>query len=242
MTTLLESLRYVLLKADPALSPDTKRILLKSALQGFVLDFVYNHARYRKLNFYGGTCLQVVYSLNRLSEDLDFDNGGGVDISMLSDELQSLFQNNLGYNETVVKLQRSEQGIQRITLKFPILNALGLSPLAKEALHLKVEVSHHQQVAVIQHTPIFFQGRSFVPAHFSLETMMAGKIIACLERNFQSGRTGTLIKGRDFYDLLWFMQKGVQPMPEKLAQDGAKPYTTQNLPGLPRPGRFRDRF
>jgi hypothetical protein len=53
-------------------------------------------------------------------------------------------------------------------------------------------------VAVIQHTPVFVNGRSLVAAHFSLETMMAGKILACLERNFERGCSGAQIKGRDF--------------------------------------------
>ena len=48
---------------------------------------------------------------------------------------------------------------------------------------------------------------------------MAGKMIACLERNFQRGREGAFIKGRHFYDLLWFMQKNVQPLAEKLEED-----------------------
>ena len=83
-------------------------------------------------------------------------------------------------------------------------------------------------MAILQNTPVFYYGRSFVPAHYSLETMMAGKMIACLERNFQRGRDGAFVKGRDFYDLLWFMQKGVQPLAEKLATDGAIVYTTQS--------------
>jgi hypothetical protein len=40
--------------------------------------------------------------------------------------------------------------------------------------HLKVETSHHQKVAVTQHKRVFAHGRSFVPAFFSLETMMEG--------------------------------------------------------------------
>jgi hypothetical protein len=70
--------------------------------------------------------------------------------------------------------------------------------------------------------PVFYHGYSFVPSHFSLETMMAGKIIACLERNFQRGRDGAFIKGRDFYDLLWSMQKGIQPLADKLEKDSQK--------------------
>lgn len=54
---------------------------------------------------------------------------------------------------------------------------------------------------------------------------MAGKILACLERSFQIGNTASKIKGRDWYDLLWFMQKRVVPLEEKLLQDGKQPYT-----------------
>jgi hypothetical protein len=108
------------------------------------------------------------------------------------------------------------------------LNALGLSPRASEALHLKVEVSQHEQVAIIRHTPVLVYGRSLVAAHFSLETMMAGKMLACLERNFERGRSGVQIKGRDFYDLLWLMQQRIQPLEEKLARDGKQHYSIES--------------
>ena len=64
-------------------------------------------------------------------------------------------------------------------------------------------------------------------AHFSLETMMAGKMLACLERNFEKGE-GAAIKGRDFYDLLWFMQQKIRPLEEKLANDGRQSHTIQS--------------
>lgn len=225
MASLIQTLQHALDSTDPLLPLETKRILLKETLQAYVLDFIYNHPKYRRLNFYGGTCLHVVYDLNRLSEDLDFDNSAGVDLSSLSEDITALFRKSLGYEPTEVKPQLGEKGILRVTIKLPVLNELGLSPHHNEALHLKVEVSHHRQIAILLNTPVFHQGRSFVPAHFSLDTMMAGKMLACLERNFQRGREGAFIKGRDYYDLLWFMQKGVHPMEEKLARDGSQPYT-----------------
>lgn len=228
MATLIQTLQNVLDSKDPLLPLETKRILLKEILQAYVLDFIYNHPKYRRLNFYGGTCLHVVYDLNRLSEDLDFDNSAEIDLSSLADDLIGLFQKFLGYEQAEVKSQQGGNGILRLTVKLPVLNELGLSPYDNEALHLKVEISHHKQTAVLQNTPVFYLGRSFVLSHFSLETMMAGKMLACLERNFQRGREGVFIKGRDFYDLLWFMQKGIQPLDEKLAKDGKKPYTMKS--------------
>lgn len=228
MATLIQTLQYTLTQKDALLANETKRIILKEALQAYVLDFLYNHPNYRPLNFYGGTCLHVVYGLNRLSEDIDLDNSQGISLDTLADDLLAYFQHAFGYSDTAAKTQVGEMGILRITLKFPVLNALGLSAHPNEAIHLKVEVSQHQQIAIIRKTPVFVYGRSFVPAHFSLETMMAGKMLACLERNFQRGRDGAAIKGRDYYDLLWFLQKNVRPLEEKLAKDGNQSYTVSS--------------
>jgi predicted nucleotidyltransferase component of viral defense system len=230
MATLIQTLQNVLDTKDPRLAVETKRILLKEVLQAYVLDYLYNHPNYRRLNFYGGTCLHVIYGLNRLSEDLDFDNSAGVEISRLSGDLAGYFHKTFGYTDASTKVQVGTSvgvwpGIYRITLRLPLLNALGLSPRTSEALHLKVEISQHQQVSVIQRTPVLVHGRSLVATHFSLESMMAGKMIACLERNFEKGRSGVQIKGRDFYDLLWFMQQNIQPLEDKLAKDGKQPYT-----------------
>lgn len=228
MATLIQSMQNVLSQKDPLLANETRRIILKEFLQAYTLDFLYNHPVYRKLNFYGGTCLHMIYGLNRLSEDIDLDNGDGIDLSNLENDLLAFYRSNVGYADVTARTQIGEWGVRRTTLKFPILYALGLTSHANEPLHMKVEVSQHKQISILRKTPVLVYGRSFVAAHFSLETMMAGKMLACLERNFQKGNKGATIKGRDFYDLLWFMQQNIQPLEEKLAKDGRQPYTVQS--------------
>jgi predicted nucleotidyltransferase component of viral defense system len=228
MATLIQILEYALEAKDPLLSNETKRIVLKEALQAYVLDFLYNHRAYRSINFYGGTCLHVVYALNRLSEDIDLDNSQGVDLAELESDLLDYIQKYLGYQNITIKQQESQEGILRLTVRFSVLHELGLSPHIDETLHLKLEISQHRQTAIIVKTPVIFYGRSFVPAHFSLETMMAGKVLACLERSFQVGDSTALIKGRDFYDLLWFMQQRIQPLEGKLEKDGIQPYDVRS--------------
>ena len=227
MATLIQLMQNILSQKDPLLLNETKRVILKEFLQAYTLDFLYNHPVYRKLNFYGGTCLHVIYGLNRLSEDIDLDNSNGIDLSNLENYLLTFFRSNIGYADVTAKTQIGEWGVRRTTLKFPILYALGLTSHANEPLHLKVEVSQHKQISIIRKTPVLLFGRSFVAAHFSLETMMAGKMLACLERNFQMGE-GAAIKGRDFYDLLWFMQQKIMPLEDKLANDGCQSYTVQS--------------
>jgi len=227
MATLIQLMQNALSQKDLVLPNETKRIILKEFLQAYTLDFLYNHPVYRKLNFYGGTCLHVIYGLNRLSEDIDLDNSDGIDLSNLENDLLTFYRSNIGYADVTAKTQIGEWGVRRTTLKFPILYTLRLTSHVNEPLHMKVEVSQHKQTSIVRRTPVLLFGRSFVAAHFSLETMMAGKILACLERNFQNGE-GATIKGRDFYDLLWFMQQKIQPLEEKLAKDGRQSYTVQS--------------
>ncbi len=105
---------------------ETKRIVLKEFLQAYTLDFLYNHPDYRMLNFYGGTCLHVIYGLNRLSEDIDLDNSDMVDLGMLENDLLTYFQSYIGYTQVTAKpsLANGEFGA---LLKFPILYELGLA-------------------------------------------------------------------------------------------------------------------
>jgi len=206
-------------------SDEYKRIVVKDVLISHILYFLYNHSEYRKLNFYGGTCAHVVYDLNRLSEDIDLDNGVGVDLTRLGEDLTKFVVNELGIADTNVYIQHGEGGIGRWIVRAPILHELALSPLWSEKLHVKVEISSHKQVANIVKTPIVRDGRTMVINHFDKPSLMAGKMLACLERQWRKAETGAKVKGRDFYDLLWYVQAEVQPNEEKLASDGDRSYT-----------------
>ena len=232
MATLIQILEQQLTTKGSGLNNPTQRILLKEVLQSLVLHFIYNHKHYRNLNFYGGSCLRVVYQLNRMSEDIDLDNANQVSLDNLVEDIQNYFYTNLASDPVITSFQRSENQIFRVTLKFPVLFALKLSQHQNENLHLKIEISHHAQKMIVEKTPIIYYGKSFVPNHFSIETMMAGKILACLQRSFVVGDTKTDFKARDFYDLLWLMQKNIQPYQEKLIQDGNLPETLAEVFGL----------
>jgi predicted nucleotidyltransferase component of viral defense system len=232
MATLIQILEQQLAMKGSGLSNPTQRILLKEVLQSQVLHFLYNHKNYRNLNFYGGSCLRVVYQLNRMSEDIDLDNGNQVSLDHLVEDIHNFFYSNLATDAITSSFQRSENQIFRITLKFPVLFALKITQHQNENLHLKIEISQHAQKAIIEKTPLVYYGKSFVPSHFSIETMMAGKIIACLQRSFVVGNTKTDFKARDFYDLLWLMQKNIQPFREKLIIDGNLPVSLSEVFGL----------
>jgi predicted nucleotidyltransferase component of viral defense system len=207
---------------------DIRRVVAKDIVISYLLDFIYNHKEYRKLNFYGGTCAKVVYGLDRFSEDVDLDGSGGVEVSMLGDELREFVRNKMGIEGSDVYEQVGEGDIRRWVVRMPVMQEIGLSPLPSEKLHVKLEMSTMKKHATLERTPMVRHGRAMVISHFDLPSLMAGKMVACIERVWRKGREqGTEIKGRDFYDLIWYMQKNIKPNVEVLKYEGVESYTTE---------------
>lgn len=218
---IISGIRNVLQSAGLADLPIiTKRNMAKEMLIYHILEWLYNHPQYRKLKFYGGTCARVVYGLNRLSEDIDLDNGDGVDLSGFASDLLKYLRGVMLLSDAEVKNaidREADQGhIWRFLIKLPILNALDLSSNQNDKLHIKIEISTHQQMSDTLLTPVVSNGFSMVVLHWDESSLMAGKILACLNRSFIKGQTGINYKARDYYDLLWYMQRGTKPNEQKI--------------------------
>jgi len=63
--------------------------------------------------------------------------------------------------------------------------------------------------------PVFKFGESFLIRTFDLPTLMATKINAILfrkwEKTDQKGDMLARVKGRDYFDLMWYLQKKIEP-------------------------------
>ena len=221
---IISSIKNVLQSASLADLPNlTKRNMAKEMLIYHVLEWLYNNSRYHKLKFYGGTCARVVYDLNRLSEDIDLDNSAGIDLSNFAFDLLNHLRANLLLPGVEVKdsvdLTHDKNHVLRFLVKLPILYELGLSENPGDKLHVKIEISQHQQLANAILTPVVKNGYSILLNHWDESSLMAGKILACLNRSFRKGQTGIQYKGRDYYDLLWYMSRGAQPNKIKIVQE-----------------------
>lgn len=205
---------------------DIRRVVAKDVMISYILSFIYNHKAYSKLPFYGGTCAKVVYGLDRFSEDIDLDNSLNVDVSNFASELGNFVRNQMQIEGGDIYAQSGEGGIDRFVVRVPVMKEIGLSPRSGEKLHVKVELSKMTKNATHAKTPMVRHGQAMVITHFDLPSLMAGKMIACLERVWRKGKAqGTEIKGRDFYDLIWYMNKGIVPNETVLASAGERPYT-----------------
>lgn len=191
-----------------------KRNVLKDYLQILVLDFIYSSKKHKDLVFYGGSCLAHCFSLPRLSEDLDFvDIAKLTDLNILAKDIALFVKKELG-----IDIKTSVQKF-RIYLKFPLLRDLGLAGKSEsDLLFLKIEVFKDFEYCTkcnTEITPLFKFNRSILVRTFDISTLMATKINAVLRRVWikkdKTGREVARVKGRDYFDLMWYLEKGIKP-------------------------------
>ena len=190
------------------------RGLLKETVQFYVLNFIFNSVWGEGLIMKGGTCLRFCFGLPRLSEDLDFDIETAVDFSLeqLTQDLRDYFVKTLKFDQLEIKTAKNHRTIY---LKFPILKQIGLAvnPAESNLLHVRIDLSAVPKTKF--KTEISLKSTydfSFIIRRYSLPDLFAGKISAILTREKFEGKTKTArFKGRDYYDLTWFLEKGVNP-------------------------------
>jgi hypothetical protein len=79
-------------------------------------------------------------------------------------------------------------------------------------LYLKIELEKNKYSEYkIKATPITRYNLFFVVKNYGLETLFANKIGAILGRKDKIYQDKYDFKGRDFYDLIWFLQNNVKP-------------------------------
>lgn len=215
MGTLIDDLRVTADESRMAgIRPDVIRIKLKEKLQLYLLDFIYNNPKYNHLILYGGTCLRKCFGGGRMSEDVDCETTSVIDKGKLAGDIERYFREKMSYKD--VKIGSPGRKIDRVEVRFPLLNAIGLSLHAAENLILKLEINRIDRDYPTELKTLSEDRFSFVVRHYDLPTLMAGKMLACLERVWKRGTSGINIKGRDYFDLIWYMQKGVKPNPDRL--------------------------
>ena len=190
-----------------------KRNIVKEYLHIRALSFIYSNPLYQNLIFYGGSCLRHLYNLQRLSEDLDFVDVKNVgSIETLAQEITAFFSRELGVHP-IPKVQKF-----RTYLKFPILYELGLAKRSESNfLFIKIEICPHFPCKeyTVEMVPLFKFNTSVIVRTFDVKTLFASKLNAVLNREWEKTdkTTGITVKGkgRDFFDLMWYLQRGVEP-------------------------------
>ena len=185
-----------------------REILQEIVLLGLSRAGFFDHAL-----FYGGTALRILYGLDRFSEDLDFSliaPDADFDLSLYEDTVVEALHS-FGF-EVTIQMKNSEGNIKSAFMKGNtsqhLLNIEAPEDIVKtfgqgRLVKIKFEVDTQP--------PLDFESEKktlLVPSPFSINTMtlpslFAGKMHAILCRNWTSRP-----KGRDWYDLVWYISNG----------------------------------
>lgn len=217
-------------------------IVQEIALLGLYRGGFFNHAA-----FYGGTALRIFYGLDRFSEDLDFSllkSDKSFDLAsftpVVQDELgayglEMTVTEKIKKNDSPMKSAFIKGGTQIHLLKIASIQppVTGIHP--QEQIRVKLEVDTQPPGGATfemkyQLLPVPYSVRLY-----SLPSLFAGKVHALLCRSWK-----TRVKGRDFYDYVWFLSKSIPVdvghLAARMKQTGHLPadaaLTEQELKGL----------
>ena len=195
------------------LDAETRRNALKEELQYYVLNFIYHHPEYNNWIMYGGSALRIIHGLDRMSVDLDFEVSQAVSekfLEGLKKEVDEHFANTYGTNADFLAIKTTKG--RGLLLKFTVGEELSFGHSSKQ-IHIKIDLNHFvAPKTVTERRPINRDQLSFVIITYNMSALMASKIAAIFLRGTRG--IGDAIyeeKGRDIYDLLWYMGKKVVP-------------------------------
>jgi len=210
------------LSADGEVDAEVKRNSLKEVLQYYVLNFVYHHPEYSKWIMYGGSALRICYGLDRMSVDLDFEVSREITekfLEKIENEISKYFIDNYGAGHDFLTIKITTG--RGLLLKFHVGKELNIGH-PSEQVHVKIDLNNFTAPkTVTERKPINRFQFSFVITTYNMSALMASKISAIFLRG-DRGVGGVVYeeKGRDIYDLLWYMTKKVVPDLDYLVAKG----------------------
>lgn len=184
--------------------------ILREAVQQIILLGLWRSKFYEHAAFFGGTALRILYGLPRFSEGLDFSLLSPNPSFSISLYRKALIDELTAYQFEVEFYKKTKNAeIDRAFIE-------GNSQIHLAKINPGLRTQHNRKILVkIEvelNPPITYQTetkRLFSPIPFSVKTLalpelFAGKLCALLFREWKNN-----VKGRDWFDLLWFIGKKV---------------------------------
>lgn len=184
-------------------SHEEKYAEIREYLQVLILRIIETKGYYKHLAFVGGTSLRILFGINRFSEDLDFSliEGQGYEFTTLLVAIKSTL---VAYGFEVSVSKKESSTVHSSFIKFShLLFELGLTSQPTQLLSIKLEIDTNPPNGyALMFTPV---NKPFLLniRHFDLPSLFSGKLHAILCRKYT--------KGRDWYDLVWFIANKVIP-------------------------------
>lgn len=210
-----ERIKQMLAKYD-CMSGKDYRSALKEIIQEIALFGLWRSKFFEHAAFYGGTALRILYGLDRFSEDLDFSllqpqegfNLRKYEASLIN-EIQSFglrveVETKLKSSETTVQSAFIKANTLIHLLKVEVPKDIQKTVQAEEKLKIKFELETDPIPGFETESKVLTQPLPFTVRSYKLPYLFAGKMHALLCRDW-----GRRVKGRDWYDFVWFIGRDV---------------------------------
>jgi hypothetical protein len=187
-------------------TPVHGRNLVREYVQARILGSLQRAGAMIPLAFHGGTALRFLYAIPRFSEDLDFALERATAQYDFRAYLRAI-RADLGAEGYSVELRVSDQKtVHSVFVRLRgLFHELGLSPFRDQVLAVKIEVDTRPPTGALLETTIVRRHVTLHLQHHDRASLLAGKLHAILERPYT--------KGRDLYDLLWYLSDPAWPPP-----------------------------
>ena len=190
---------YALELAAAVRGTDAKRNILREYLQAYLLRLAHDSGLFRQAAFVGGTALRFLHGLPRFSEDIDLSLVEKKGFSL--ERLVQKFEKDLvlaGYK--VSASAKAEKTVEKAMMRFEELPyESGISPLRSEKLSIRLEIDMNPPSGAVLKTEVVHKFFPIALLTYDLASLFAGKLTAILTRPYT--------KGRDFYDLAWYLSR-----------------------------------
>ncbi|MBU4484361.1 nucleotidyl transferase AbiEii/AbiGii toxin family protein [bacterium] len=200
---------------------------VKEFLHIIVLNYLYSHKIYKNSVMYSGSALRHLYQLERMSVDLDFQINFPLNPSRLEKDIKAYFENSFGYKKLGMNVSAtSEKDTDVIWITFSELDKFKIPDIGFTKLKIRLDFNKFNTEKFAQILiPIKKDNYEFSIRTYSSSTLMASKIAALFNRVGYCVPDGhksisANYKGRDIYDLIWYLQKGVVPNLAYLKEKG----------------------
>ena len=192
------------MKENPTVSEEN---VLHEVMQQIALAGLSRGGFFEKAAFYGGTCLHLLHGMRRFSEDMDF--------SLLEPDLNFRFEDyfpavveefKMAGKDVEIKMKHKGQpsAIESAFLK-ESSDVFDIGFTTEKRLKVKVEVDIDPPPKFNTEMKLIEMPRKCWVRSYDLPGLYAGKVSAALFRKWKNR-----VKGRDWYDVAWYIQHRVE--------------------------------
>lgn len=197
---------------------NTEEVLsaLREIMQEVALAGLSRTNFFEKAAFYGGTSLRIFYGLDRFSENLDFsllEVDSNFSLEPYFEAIITEFKS-IGMKVSIREKEKKEKtNIDSAFLKSETeWKELVLEDIVKQtgikstnrSIKIKIEVDRKPPLGFTTEMKLLTRPFSFYVKCFDRPSLFAGKMHALLFRKWKNR-----VKGRDWYDLEWYIKKGI---------------------------------